>query len=101
MSTEGFDSVTLARLEQLATENLELAEETNQLLRDMRRLSRVAFWAKAVMWLIVIVLPFILLKPIVNALVPLVGGNPSSFGLPSSTDIQALIREYQSSKGGQ
>lgn len=94
------DEATISRLEQLIEDSIELAEENNKLLRSLVRTTRFAFWAKALMWLIILVLPFIFLGPLVRTLIPAsntgaAGGN--LFGLPSPTEIQQIFNAYHAS----
>lgn len=92
------EQMQLARIEQLLEENLEIAEETNNMLRDLRRWNRAGFWFRVLVWAAVIVLPFLLLKPIIETLVPSLGGNTPGngfFGLPSQADIERAIESYQ------
>jgi len=72
------DRIQLARVEQLLEENLQVAEETNSMLRDMRRWSRIGVFFKIILWSAVIILPFLLLKPIIEQLVPASNGVPDS-----------------------
>lgn len=73
-------------LEALLRENLEVAKENNQILKDMRRIGRIAFWSKVVIWTLVIVLPLLFIGPILSsfsaALTP--AGGSSVLGLPSA-----------------
>lgn len=68
------EEIQLARLEQLLEENLELAEENNKLLREMRRWSRLGVFVKVILWAAVIILPFLLLKPVIEQLFPAATG---------------------------
>ncbi len=94
------DEATISRLEQLVQDSIDLAEENNKLLRSLVRTTRFAFWAKALMWVVVIILPFIFLGPLVRTLVPAyntgaTGGN--LFGFPSPTEIQNIVNSYRAS----
>lgn len=91
------DKMALARVEQLLEENLEIAEENNRLLRDLRRTGRIAFWLKLVLWAVVLILPFLLIGPIIEALVPAAsnGQNGSFLGLPSPEQLQQVLDLYQ------
>lgn len=95
------EQMTLTRVEQLLEENLELAEENNKLLHDLRRTARLGFWFKLLVWAAVIILPFILLKPILETLIPAARtgeGGVGVFGLPSQEQLENVIDTYQ---GGQ
>ena len=94
------EQMTLTRVEQLLQENLELSEENNKLLRDLRRTARLGFWFKLLIWAAVIILPFLLLKPILETLVPATGAGEagfSIFGLPSQDQLEGVIDAYQGS----
>ena len=94
------DKITLARLEQLMEENLELAEENHRMLKEMRRMGRVSFWTRVVLWALVIILPLLLLKPVLNMLFPVTGDDTvpglNVPGFPSKEDIERAIRTYES-----
>lgn len=92
------DETDIARLEQLLEETKEIAEENNQLLREIRRNWRISFWIKVVLWAAVLVLPFLLIGPILNAIVPAVSGQQNGvevFGIPDSAELQQLIDTYR------
>jgi hypothetical protein len=95
------DEASISRLEQLIEDSMELAEENNKLLRSLVRTTRFAFWAKAVMWLAILVLPFIFLGPLVRTIIPAAdtgkaaGGN--LFGFPSPAEIQNIVNSYRAS----
>ena len=90
--------MTLTRVEQLLEETRELAEENNRLLRDLRRTARMGFWFKVLLWAAVIILPFLLLKPILETLVPAARTGDQGvgvFGLPSEAQLEGIIDAYQ------
>ena len=93
------EPVTLERLEELLEENLKLAEDTNRILRDVRRTGRIAFWFKVVLWTIVLVLPFFLIAPFLRALEPYTGGalpiGANLFGIPSAEQIGKAIELFK------
>jgi hypothetical protein len=89
------DQLQLTRLEHLLQENLEVAKETNVMLRDMRRLGRVWFWLRLLIWAMVIILPLLLLKPIIETLIPAAGNGSSFFGFPTQEDLERAIDSYQ------
>lgn len=98
------DEADIARLEQLLEETREIAEENNQILRELRRNFRISFWVKVVIWVAVLALPFILIGPILNALVPATDaqqGGVGLFGVPNPEEIQQLINAYQGNFEGQ
>lgn len=92
------DESKIARLEQLAEDTLEVAEENNKILVSIQRHARWSFWGKVFMWIVVLALPFFLLGPILHTILPLsntsgVGG--SVFGVPSTDQIKALFEAYR------
>lgn len=77
-------------------ELLELAEENNQMLQGIRRSLRWSFWGRLLVWIIVLALPFIVLGPLLNAVVPgFSGPEKGVFGLPSSDQVRALLDAYK------
>lgn len=95
------EKMTLARVEQLLEENLELAEENNRLLRELRRAGRISFWLKLVLWAAVLILPFLLIGPLLEALVPAASGSQGSsfLGFPSPDQLQEALDIYQGQLG--
>ncbi|CAN5707529.1 hypothetical protein BH11PAT2_BH11PAT2_06300 [soil metagenome] len=93
------DEANISRLEQLIQDSIELAEENNKLLRSLLRTSRFAFWAKAFMWVVILILPFFLLGPLVKTLIPSADTSKagSIFGFPSPTEIQTIVNSYRAS----
>ncbi|KND49369.1 MAG: hypothetical protein AB203_03160 [Parcubacteria bacterium C7867-008] len=91
--------VTLGRLEELLEENLKLAEDTNRILRDVRRTGRIAFWAKVILWTIVLVLPFFFIGPVLRALEPYTNGalpaGTTLLGVPSPEQIQSAVEQFK------
>ncbi len=93
---------TLARLEQTLEDLQDAVEENNRILRRIQRTSNWSFWGRILIWLIVLALPFLVLGPIIHALIPVAytnGESGSFLGLPSAEQLQELIRAYQSSRG--
>jgi hypothetical protein len=90
------DLMQLTRIEQLLQENLEAAQETNDMIRDMRRTARWGFWLKVLVWAAVIILPFLLLKPILETFVPAAAGSGTGvFGFPSGDELKGVLDAYQ------
>jgi len=79
-------------LEALLRENLEVSRENNRILRDMRRLGRIAFWSKVVIWAIVLLLPLLLIGPILDFLSE--GTGASVMGLPSASVLEEAFLLY-------
>ena len=89
--------VSLDELYELVEENLKLAEDTNRILRDVRRTGRIAFWAKVILWTLVLALPFIFIGPILDYLEPFFQGvSPSLLlGVPSQEQVQQAVEAYK------
>lgn len=97
------DETDFARLEQILEETKEIAEENNQILRELRRNWRVSFWIKVVLWALVLILPFLLIGPVLNAIVPAVSGEQNGvgvFGVPDTAELQQLIDTYRQGTEG-
>src|ERR1700722_20327734 len=86
-------------LQKLLNQNLKLSEDNNYILHRMRKVWRIAFAVKVLIWGIVLLVP-VLLYPYLEAHVPgipLLGTATSTnsasslFGLPSPTEIQNLL----------
>lgn len=97
---ENSDPGQLSRLEELLEDNLHLAKENNRILRDMRRTGRIAFWAKVILWTVVLILPIFLIGPFLRYISPLTGGViPTStttlFGIPSSEQVEKAVQQYK------
>ena len=88
-------SMQLTRIEQLLEDNLEATQEVNERVRSMQRAARWGFWLKAVIWAAVIILPFLLLKPILQTFVPATGADSGFFGFPSQADLEKALDSYQ------
>lgn len=89
----------LARIEQRLEELTELAEENNELLLQTRRAARWSLWLRLAVWAAVLALPFLLIGPILRAIVP--AGVPGSstttlFGLPSAEQLREAFDTYRS-----
>lgn len=92
----------LARLEETLEDILETVEENNKALHAIKRTMRWSFWGKLLIWILVLVLPFIVLGPLLRTLVPGIPGTTQSkslFGLPSEEQVKALIESYKSGSG--
>lgn len=91
------DETTVSRLEQLLEDTLELAEENNKMLHRIERTARWSFWTKAIMWIAVLVLPFLLIGPLLHTLLPISdtagAGHGSIFGIPSPEQLKGMLLE--------
>ncbi len=89
-------AAAFTRIENLLSEQLELARDTNKVVRSIRRANRIAFWAKLVLWSLVIVVPFLFIGPILKAFLPTANGAALNiFDFPSSAEIQKVIQTYR------
>ncbi|HYE23381.1 MAG TPA: hypothetical protein VEA92_02970 [Candidatus Paceibacterota bacterium] len=79
-------------LEALLKENIAVTRENNEMLHQMRRIGRIAFWTKVVIWTVVIILPLLLIGPILDSLTK--GAGASVMGLPSADMIEEAYRLY-------
>ena len=77
-----------------------LVKDNHDMLRAIRRAQWYSFWGKVIFWAVVVILPFLLyrhyLEPFVSKFAP-TGTSTSvkgSFGLPSTADIENLIKLY-------
>lgn len=100
MAEEGIDlEERLDQLEELVHEQHKLAKDTNRIVRDMRRTGRIAFWFKAILWIIVLGLPIFFLGPILRYFTSVTGvpvpSSASVFGVPSADQIQKAISDYK------
>ena len=87
--------MTNDELEVLVRETRDLVEENNRIIRDMRRIGRIAFWSRIAVWLVVLVLPFYLYSAYLAPLLANAGNGASLLGLPSPEQMQALLEQYQ------
>lgn len=78
-------------LERLLKATYALSEENNRILKEMRRIWRITFWSKVVIWLLVLILPLYLYSAF---LAPWLSG-ATMMGIPSLEQIQALLEVYQ------
>jgi len=99
MADRETEPASLERLHELLEENIKLAEDTNRILRDVRRTGRIAFWFKVVLWTIVLVLPFFFIGPLLRMLEPFTGGTipagSALFGIPSAEQIQKAVEQFK------
>lgn len=92
----------IGQLEDKLNELLEVAEENNEILRSMQRTARWSFWGRLLIWIIVLVLPFIFLGPFLKALIPGIPSTDSGhslFGFPSEEQVKALLNAYKADSG--
>ncbi len=80
-------------LKSLLKENLRVAEDTNRILRSMRRQARWGLVGKVILWIVLIIVPLFFLKaylePYMELLQGAQGGNTGGY------DIQKLLQQYQ------
>ena len=82
-------------LSQMLERNLELSEENNRILKNMRFMDTVGFWVKLIFWALVLGLPVIFFQPIVEYIKGTVMENPSAFGIPSTAELQKAFGEFR------
>jgi hypothetical protein len=84
-----------------------LAKDNHDMLRAIRRAQWYSFWIKVIFWTVAIVIPFLVyqhyLEPLVSNFAPsgTTETTKSSFGLPSTADIEKLINLYTGADIGQ
>ncbi len=84
-----------------------LAKDNHQMLRAIRRAQWYSFWGKLIFWVAVIGIPFIIyqqyVSPLISNFAPAGAPSPAEgvFGLPSSEELQKLIKLYTSADIGQ
>ncbi len=86
-----------ASLEALLREQIAISKENNEILKDMRRIGRIAFWAKVVLWTILIILPLLLIGPILSGFSAMLAPGTASnvMGVPSPELIQQALDAYK------
>ena len=92
------DEANGARIEELLRDLQDSVDENNRILRRMQRSNAISFWGKIIIWTLVIVLPILFLKPLLNTILPFAGyGTPGvgSYGFPSQAEIQKLMEAYK------
>jgi len=73
---------------------LRLEEENNKMLKRMQIVGRVSFWAKVVVWSLILGLPVLFFKPLVEFLRASANQGRVLYGIPSSEQIQDAIQAY-------
>lgn len=103
MTDEEVTRKEVQELKEQIEDLVEVAEENNKILHQMRRIGRIAFFAKALMWTIVLILPFVLIpliSPYLHLLqIPGIGGTSTStslFGYPSPEQLERALDTYKS-----
>jgi hypothetical protein len=76
-----------------------LVKDNHHMLRGLRQAQLLGFLGRIVIWLLVLLLPFFLylryVGPLLVGLYKAQGGTTSGpFGLPTSADIQKLLKSY-------
>jgi hypothetical protein len=90
-------------LKKLLEENLAVAKDNNRLLREMRRNALLGFFAKIVIWLVLLGVPLLFLSSYIGPLMSAFGGasptgeslKPGLFGLPSAEQVSDLMEQYK------
>jgi hypothetical protein len=88
---------TLARIENLLTEQLDLARDTNKVVHSIRRANWISFWIKFILWTFAIIVPLFFLGPFLKSLLPSTADTNSVniFGIPSTMEVQKMIQTYR------
>lgn len=73
---------------------LRLEEENNKLLKRMQIVGRISFWAKVVVWSLILGLPVLFFQPIVEFLRASANQGRMLYGIPSPEQIQDAIHAY-------
>ena len=84
----------LEGLSDLLERTLAVEEENNRILKRMQIMGRFSFWAKVVVWSLVLGVPVFFFQPIVDFIKSSTGGNASLFGIPSSEEVQQAFQNY-------
>lgn len=83
----------------LLEETHALAKDNHRMLRTIRREQWINFFARIVVWAIVLLLPLYLyqqyVQPIISKIVPTANIPSNLLNLPSSADVQKLINSYK------
>jgi len=91
-------------LEKLLEENLEVAKANHKILKRMERNALIGFFAKIVIWLIVLGVPIFFLSSYLGPLMQAFNGTATTtvpsgvFGLPSAEQLQKILKEYKASQ---
>lgn len=88
-------------LKKLLEETRLLVADNNRLLREMRRFAILGFFAKTILWLVLLGVPLFFLSsylaPLMDAFLGQDGGQMPAglLGFPSEEQINQLIEQYQ------
>ena len=69
-------------VKRLLEENLALAKDNRKMLRAMRREAWAGFIFKAIVWVVIVLVPLYFLQPYLNL-------------LPSKTQLESVLKAYQ------
>jgi len=69
-------------IKRLLEETRAFAKDNHEMLRTMRRNQWIAFWARIIFWVAIIILPLYFLQPYVDL-------------LPSGAELQQVLNLYQ------
>lgn len=83
-------------LKALLEENLKIAKENQEMLKQMRRIGRIAFWAKVVIWTLLIIVPLLFLGSFLGQFSSSLGENAgvSIMGMPSPDMVRDAYELY-------
>ena len=87
-------------IKKLLEETHALSKDNHRMLKAIRRDQWVSFFARIIIWAVVLLLPLYLyqqyVQPFVSKIVPAASSTSSGyFGLPSTTEIQKVLNSYK------
>ncbi len=84
----------LEELSELLERTLAVEEENNRILKRMQIMGRFSFWAKVVIWALILGVPVFFFQPIVDFIQSSMGESSSLLGIPSSEQVQRAFGGY-------
>lgn len=84
----------LEGLSSLLERTLAVEEENNRILKRMQIIGRFSFWAKVVIWSLVLGVPVFFFQPIVDFIKSSASENKALLGIPSSEELQRAYHNY-------
>tara|TARA_R110000824_G_scaffold401771_1_gene615579 strand:- start:268722 stop:269075 length:354 start_codon:yes stop_codon:yes gene_type:complete len=84
----------IEELSELLERTLAVEEENNRILKRMQIMGRFSFWAKVVIWALILGVPVFFFQPIVDFIKSSAGENKALLGIPSSEQVQQAFDNY-------
>lgn len=81
-------------LTQMVEHTLALEQENNRILKHMQTMNQIGFWVKLAVWALVLGLPVLFFRPLIEVTKRTIQENPTLFGVPSSSDFYKAIDEF-------